>query len=215
MLMLLQKFMFITFVSIFALPLGVSLSFFLRIPIFIVICNGLATRDVRNYSKKGSWEYDNPNNVQRKGIFDLYFQDTTFPLSQKCQWPVHDCFVVRIFPFVKPFHTITQFFVHLAEVALPTNICWKEIPNKFWCYSIVCLLATTMSMAAQVWLLAHLSPHSYVLIRKFLPFEKNNQVHNVQWIILISGHQAELNNILDVLYMFIDGLSNRVENEIK
>ena len=166
-----SNFMFITFVSIFALALGVSLSF-LRIPIFIVICNGLATRDVRIYSKKGSWEYTNPNNVQRKGIFDLYFQDTTFPLSQKCQWPVHDCFVVQIFPFVKPFRTITQFFVHLAEVALPTNICWKEIPNKFWCYSIVCLLATTMSMAAQVWLLAHLSPHSYVLILKCLPFEK-------------------------------------------
>ena len=104
-----SNFMFITFVSIFALALGVSLSF-LRIPIFIVICNGLATRDVRIYSKKGSWEYTNPNNVQRKGIFDLYFQDTTFPLSQKCQWPVHDCFVVRIFPFVKLSHTITQFF---------------------------------------------------------------------------------------------------------
>ena len=174
----------------------------------------MTTRDVRNYSKKGSWEYDNPNNVQRKGIFDLYFQDTTFPLSQKCQWPIHDCFVVRIFPFVKPFHTITQFFVHLAEVALPINICWKEIPNKFWCYSIVCLLATTMSMAAQVWLLAHLSPHSYVLIRKCLPLKKN-QIHNVQWIIVISGHQAELDNILDVLYIFTDGLSNSAKNEIK
>ena len=112
--------------------------------------------------------------TQIRSIYIFFsFQDTTFPLSQKCQWPVHDCFVVRIFPFVKPFRTITQFFVHLAEVALPTNICWKEIPNKFWCYSIVCLLATTMSMAAQVWLLAHLSPHSNVLIRKCLPFEKN------------------------------------------
>ena len=54
---------------------------------------------------------------------NLYFEDTMFPLSQKCQWPVHDCFVVRIFPFVKLSNTITQFFVHLAEVALPVNIC--------------------------------------------------------------------------------------------
>ena len=46
-----KNFMFITFVSIFASALGVSLSF-LRIPIFIVICNGLATRDVRIYLKR-------------------------------------------------------------------------------------------------------------------------------------------------------------------